>query len=408
MEVKHGYKQTEVGVIPDEWEVYRLEQLSEFVTSGSRGWAKYYCDSGPIFVRSQNIRDGCLDLTERQCVSPPAGSEVSRTRLNQGDLLITVTGNSVGNVAWVGENLGEAYISQHVGLVRLSRPSLAEYTCRFLSPGSPGNWQILASQAGQSKPGLNLKDLGDFRVVLPPLPEQRAITTALSDIDALLGGLDQLITKKRDLKQGVMQQLLTGQTRLPGFYGSWSIKKIGSIGQFEDGDATTGGELGYIEIGDVDVVRKTYNVSQKEKLSVRGAIRVPSGTLLISTVRPTRGAITITKDDIHVSNAFCRLRISNKYLFYMVCQDRFLAHLGEHAIGGTYPTCRDETILDYKSMAPDDPAEQTAIAVVLADMDIELSVLEARRDKIRVLKQAMMQELLTGKTRLLPAGVAHA
>src|SRR5262245_59184057 len=105
MELKPGYKQTEVGVIPEDREVLRLGQLSEFVTSGSRGWARHYSDRGPLFVRSQNIRGGRLDFTDRQCVIPPAGSEGSRTRLNRSDLLITITGNSVGNVAWVERDL---------------------------------------------------------------------------------------------------------------------------------------------------------------------------------------------------------------------------------------------------------------------------------------------------------------
>ena len=193
MVVRPGYKQTDVGVIPDEWAVVSLGNLSEFVTSGSRGWATYYSDRGALFVRSQNVRDGRLDLADCQFVNPPQGAEGNRTRLNRSDLLITITGNSVGNVALVQQELGEAYISQHVGLVRLSEPSSGQYVCLFLSPGSPGNKQIWASQSGQSKPGLSLGNLQDFWVALPPPPEQRAIAEALSDVDALLGALDRLI-----------------------------------------------------------------------------------------------------------------------------------------------------------------------------------------------------------------------
>jgi len=100
-------------------------------------------------------------------------------------------------------------------LVRLSEPAMGAYTCRFLSPNSPGNKQIAGSQSGQSKPGLNLQNLRDFLVALPPTSaEQRAIATALSDVDALLAALNRLIAKQRDLKQAAMQQLLTGRTRL--------------------------------------------------------------------------------------------------------------------------------------------------------------------------------------------------
>ena len=126
-----GYKQTEVGVIPADWEIVNLRRLSDFITSGSRGWARYYADRGALFVRSQNIRDGRLDFLDRQFVNPPAGSEGDRTRLKFSDFLITITGNSVGNVALVEQELGEAYISQHVGLVRLSDPSRGAYIFRF-------------------------------------------------------------------------------------------------------------------------------------------------------------------------------------------------------------------------------------------------------------------------------------
>ena len=233
MELRAGYKQTEMGVIPEDWGVLPLSDLSDFITSGSRGWAAYYADRGALFVRSQNVRDGRLDFADRQFVNAPLGAEGNRTRLKQGDLLITITGNSVGNVALVDEELGEAYISQHVGLVRLSSPLQGSYICRFLAPGSAGNEQIFASQSGQSKPGLSLKNLQDFLVALPPIAEQRAIATALSDVDALLAKIDLLITKKRDLKQAAMQQLLTGQTRLPGFSGEWEVKRLGDLLSYE-------------------------------------------------------------------------------------------------------------------------------------------------------------------------------
>lgn len=105
MAVMPEYKQTEMGMIPKRWDIARLASLSQFITSGSRGWARYYSDVGALFVRSQNVRGGKLDLTDSQFVNPPRGSEGSRTRVSCGDLLITITGNSVGNVALVEYDL---------------------------------------------------------------------------------------------------------------------------------------------------------------------------------------------------------------------------------------------------------------------------------------------------------------
>ena len=250
-------------------------------------------------------------------------------------------------------------------------------------------------------PKINRTEMADYLLAVPPQLEQRAIATALSDVDGLLFAMDRLITKKREFKLAAMQQLLTGQIRLPGFHGEWALKKLGGLCDYVDGIKTLGGDSGYLEIGDVNVETKSYDVSQKEKLSVRGAVKVPAGTVLISTVRPTRGAIVITKSSLYVSSAFCRICPGNGLLFQLVCQPKFLAYLGENSIGGTYPTCRDETILGYESLLPNDPAEQAAIATILSDMDAELSMLIARRDKTRDLKQAMMQDLLTGRIRLV-------
>lgn len=196
-----GYKQTEVGMIPEDWFAYSLGQLSNFVTSGSRGWAKFYSNQGALFVRSQNVRNGKLDLEDSQFVTPKLGAEGDRTRLKLYDLLITITGNSVGNVALVKQDLGDAYISQHVGLVRLKNIEIANYVCMFLSPHSIGNFQILASQSGQSKPGLTLKDLNEFLIVIPTSQEEQvAIANALSDVDALLSELEKLIAKNKPSK----------------------------------------------------------------------------------------------------------------------------------------------------------------------------------------------------------------
>ncbi len=392
MELKFGYKQTEVGVIPEEWEVKPLGQLSEFVTSGSRGWAKHYSDSGPLFVRSQNIRDGRLDFTDRQCVIPPSGSEGSRTRLNCNDLLITITGNSVGNVAWVERDLGEAYISQHVGLVRLLNPSFAEYACLFLSSGSPGNRQILASQTGQSKPGLNLKNLGDFLVVLPSSPEQHVIAKALSDVDALLGTLDRLIAKKRDLKQATMQQLLTGLTRLPGFSGKWEVKQLGDVVKIEKGELITENDA---ISGAIPVIAG----GKKPAYSHNRANRFGK-TVTISGSGASAGYVSFFESPIFASDCSTiseRADYSIEFIY-------FLLHMRQGAIyraqtGGAQPHIHPNDLRPMSIRVPK-VDEQTAIAAVLSDMDSEIAALEQRLAKTRNLKQGMMQELLTGRIRL--------
>lgn len=402
MEVRPGYKQTEVGVIPEDWTAESLGELSEFITSGSRGWAAFYSDQGALFVRSQNVRAGRLDFDDTQFVNPPKGAEGNRTRVRRNDLLITITGNSVGNVALVDCDFDEAYISQHVGLVRLSEVSLGSYVSRFLSPGSPGNNQIWASQSGQSKPGLTLRNLQDFLVALPPTQvEQRAIATALSDMDALLDSLERLIAKKRNLKQAAMQQLLTGQTRLPGFHGEWEVKRLEEVAEIIMGQSPSssnynarGDGLPLIQ-GNADVAnRKTVARIFTTQITKRGR----AGDILMS-VRAPVGEVSRATFDLCLGRGVCAIRYPNDFLYYSLI---FLEPMwAKHSKGSTFESVSSTDVRAVELQLPSDLAEQTAIATVLSDMDAELAALEQRLVKTRALKQGMMQELLTGRTRLV-------
>ena len=412
MEVKPGYKQTEVGVIPEEWEVERLGVLSKFVTSGSRGWAQFYSESGALFIRSQNVRDGRLSFEDVRYVSPPTGAEGNRTKVRLNDLLITITGNSVGNVALVEQTFDEAYISQHVGLVRLNEPTSGAYVCRYLSPSSPGNPQIAGSQSGQSKPGLNLQNLKDFLIAVPPTQKElHAIAGALSDVDGLLGGLDRLIAKKRDLKQAAMHQLLTGQNRLPGFHGEWAVKRLGQLAEMGSGgtppssiSAYYDGDIPWASISDMTkggkVIRSTDRNLTREGFRNCAAQMFPAGTVLYA-MYASLGECSIAGIPLCSSQAILGIRpedeLNGEFLYYFLTSLKAkVKALGQQ---GTQANLNKGMVQDFRLSLPLVP-EQTAIAEVLTEMDAELAGLEQRREKTRALKQAMMQELLTGKIRL--------
>lgn len=344
-------------------------------------------------MRSQNVRDGLLDFADRQFVNPPTGSEGSRTRLLQGDLLITITGNSVGNVAWVDRDLGDAYISQHVGLVRLTDPSYAEYVVRFLSPGSPGNGQIWASQSGQSKPGLNLQNLKDFLVARPPPDEQRAIAAALSDVDALIAALDRLIAKKRDLKQAAMQQLLTGQARLPGFEGKWETKRLSAACFMKSGESITGASI------DSSSGYPCYGGNGLRGFTTRWTL---DGTYaLVGRQGALCGNVVVAEGKFFASeHAVVVSACSNVDVRWLAAVLQRM-NLNQYSESSAQPGLSVSKLLMLEVLVPPTRDEQTAIATVLSDMDAEITALEARRDKTRLLKQGMMQELLTGRTRLV-------
>jgi len=416
MELKSGYKQSEVGIIPEDWEVEPLGGMADFITSGSRGWAQFYSESGALFIRSQNVRDGRLSFADIQYVSPPSGAEGNRTKVKSSDLLITVTGNSVGNVALVEQAYDEAYISQHVGLVRLKEPTSGAYICRYLSPGSPGNKQIASSQSGQSKPGLNLQNLKDFFIALPPTPcEQRAIATALSDVDGLLDGLDRLIAKKHDLKQAAMQQLLTGQTRLPGFRGEWEVKNLKKIVEtpvtdgphltpqfFNDGIpflSVNNLVANKIDLGDLRFIsQQDHEVFSRKCKPQKGDI------LLGKAASVGKVAIVELTSEFNIWSPIALIRVSGshcaRFIYYQLQSADLISQITLLTNSSSQGNIGMGDIERLTLKLPSHP-EQSAIASVLTEMDAEITALVQRRDKTRALKQAMMQELLTGRTRLV-------
>ena len=386
-----SYRSTEFGHIPKDWEIVRLGQLAKFITSGSRGWAKYYSDTGAVFVRSQNVRSGCLDFTDQQYVTPPVSGEGTRTRICIGDILITITGNSVGNIASVNSEIGEAYISQHVGLVRLETPSQARFVTIFLAPGSIGNPQISGSQSGQSKPGLNLRNLEYLAIALPPLDEQLAIAEALSDADALIESLEQLIAKKRHIKQGAMQELLIGKTRLPGFSEEWETQPLEYIAPLQRGFDLPNSKL---RQGHYPVVYSNGVLNHHAVFQVKGpgVVTGRSGTI---------GAVTFVEQHFwpHNTSLWVTTFKGNdpKFVFYLYTR----IGLERFATGSGVPTLNRNDVHAFKVKTPALKAEQTAIATILSDMDTEIAALESKLAKSRQIKQGMMHNLLTGRIRLV-------
>ena len=263
------------------------------------------------------------------------------------------------------------------------------------------------------------------RLVAIPLrtSEQRAIAAALRDVDALLEGVDRLVAKKRDLKQAAMQQLLTGKTRLPGFYGKWEEKQLGEIGHFLKGsgvkrdDAQTG-TLACVRYGEIytthhDQIRSFCSWISSEVAAT--ATRLEYGDLLFAGSGETKGEIGkcvafATETEAYAGGDIVILRprtvdpLFFGYALNMPAATRQKSSLGQ----GDAVVHISAAALAQVSVEVPSLEEQTAIATVLSDMDAEIAALEARRDKTRILKQAIMQELLTGKTRLVQPEVAHA
>lgn len=262
-------------------------------------------------------------------------------------------------------------------------------------------------------PGVNRNDLHKIEVMVPPIEEQRAIATVLSDVDDLIAALDKLIAKKRAIKQATMQQLLTGETRLPGFREEWSRIKIEDVAEIVSG-GTPSTQIAEYWNGTIpwctptDITRTegkflfgTERMISKSGLMASSARLLPIGTLLLCS-RATIGEVKLAAIPVATNQGFKSLvaksLANNEYLYYAISTMK--QRMIERAIGSTFLEISTKDLGMLEILLPP-LSEQEAIASVLSDVDAEIVALEARRDKTRVIKQGMMQQLLTGRIRLV-------
>jgi type I restriction enzyme S subunit len=184
----------DIECLPESWELIALGEVCNMVTSGSRGWAEFYATTGAGFIRAQNIRFGQLKLDDLACVNLPQNSEGSRTKVEMGDLLMVITGAGVTNPATLDQDIGEAYVSQHVGLMRPTRKELSDWLLLCLMSPSGGRNELTERAYGAGKPGLNLDNLRSLTVPLPPLAEQHRIVAKVDELMAICDQLEAQIT----------------------------------------------------------------------------------------------------------------------------------------------------------------------------------------------------------------------
>ncbi len=199
----------EMGAMrPRGWEQVAWSQVCDFVTSGSRGWAEYYATSGACFIRAQNIRFGTLLLDNLACVRPPKSAEGSRTQVRMGDLLVVITGAGVTNPALLDRDLGEAYISQHVALVRPNDGQLSRWLLLCMMADEGGRAELVRCAYGSGKPGLNLDNIRTLRSPLPPLAEQRRIVAKVDELMALCDQLEESLNRADTVTSRLLDALL--------------------------------------------------------------------------------------------------------------------------------------------------------------------------------------------------------
>ncbi|MFI5165241.1 MAG: restriction endonuclease subunit S [Thermoanaerobaculales bacterium] len=390
MEVTPGYKQTEVGVTPSEWETSRLQDIVGRNSPIAYGVLKPgdYVYNGVPLLQIRDVIHGEINVDELHRISRQLDRQYSRTRLGGGELVVSLVG-TIGRVAIIPMTLAGANLHRNLARVHVSQKHDSTFVFYYLN-SDVAQAAIKLTTFGSTQALLNLADLRGLMIVVPPLPEQRAIAKALCDVDALLGGLDRLIAKKRDLKQAAMQQLLTGRTRLPDSHGKWEVKRLGDISRFLAGTYLAQDDYrdGEYEIqGAGSVMGRHATANFPEPVSVIGRVGtvgrprfMPKGCWVNSNAAAiAANAANSTPEFVHL-------------LLLTVDWSKATSVTAQ-------PFLVVPALIGMEFSVPPRP-EQATIATVLFDMDAELSALEARRNKTRNLKQAIMQELLTGRTRL--------
>ena len=408
--ILNGYKQTEIGVIPEDWQVSTMESLTSLMTNGFVGTIKSeYVPSGMgvLYLQGFNIKENGFDLTGVTYVSDAFHKKHLKSELKENDLLTIQTGD-IGVTSYLPKQFEGANCQALI----ISR-FYEKYDSRFWSYyfNSIGRKALKLIETGTTMKHINV---GDMKGVLVPVPtnktEQTRIAEALSDVDSMISSLEKLIAKKKAIKQGTMQELLTGKKRLPGFTGKWEkivLKEL--INEFivpmRDKPKDLNGPIPWCRIEDFNG-KYLYSSKSNQGVTIETINNMnlkvfPQNTLLVSC-SAYLGRCAIVKSELVTNQTFIGLvpgdNINVDFLFYVMNGEE--KNLNLLSSGTTISYLSREQFEEYKIYIPCEVSEQTAIASILSDMDNEIEALEQKLAKTRQIKQGMMQQLLTGKIRL--------
>ncbi len=423
--VKKGYKQTEIGEIPEDWEVKQLRaMLKQNPKYGINAAAVRLQGNLPVYIRITDISSDGYFNPENKVGVDSIFSEFYY--LEKGDIVFARTGASVGKSYLYKPSDGRlVYAGFLIKISPNDNVLLSTYLFQYVKTKSYWDWvQVMSMRSGQ--PGINGNEYGQLYLPVPKIEEQKAIAEALSDVDGLIESQEDLLAKKRNIKTATMQQLLTGKTRLARFRDEWkllSVAKHASLKARIGWQALTTNE--YLDTGDYYLVTGTdfkdgrvnwhtcHFVDEWRYIQDKN-IQLKNGDVLITkdgTIGKVGYVENMDRPATLNSGVFVIRSINNSFnplfLFYILNSRIFDEFLSKITAGSTITHLYQKDFVNFEFLAPD-TNEQTAIATILSDMDAEIEALEARLAKTKDIKQGMMQELLTGKTRLVSNKINEA
>lgn len=385
-----------------------IGELSELVTSGSRDWAQYYSVDGSIFVRMTNIRRGSivLNLQDLRYVSVPKSSRDGfRTKLEYGDILVSITAE-LGKIGLVLDDLNDAYINQHLALIRPFTYLSAHFISHYLTTPQAQKRLNRLNDSG-AKSGLNLSTLKSFKVYLPEKAEQKKIADFLTSVDTKISQLTRKHRLLKDYKKGVIQQIFSQQIRFKDDDGKnfpeWEASRLGLLGSFLGGgtpstenSAYWDGNIPWVSSSDIQD-DKLFKISVSRYIN-SNAVKdsatkvVPRNSLLIVS-RVGIGKFAVTRQDICTSQDFTNFTPHTADVVFMAYS---LAHNKNKLLSiGQGTTIKGFTISDLSLLKLVVPSlkEQQKIAQFLQSLDKKIDAINKQIEQTKLFKKGLLQQM---------------
>ena len=395
-----GYKHTELGVLPEDWEVVRLGDVCE-IRDGTHESPKP-TNEGKILITSKNLKGGKIDFLDSYHISLEDFEAINkRSKVEKYDILMSMIG-TVGEVAFV--DIEPNFAIKNVALFKMDGNEKFSKFLFFFFQSSIGKKRILSFLSGSTQKYITLDFLRNLKIPLPPLAEQEKIAEILSTWDTQIQNFETLITEKQALKKGLCQTLLTAKTRLKGFSEDWEVVRLGDVCEINPKSLELPDTFIYIDLESVSR-GKLCSVKYMKKTNApsRAKRTLQKHDILFQMVRPYQknNLYFNLEGDYVASTGYAQIRTkqSSGFVFQYIHSRAFVDRVIEKCTGSNYPAINATDLSQIEIPLPS-LAEQEKIAEILSEVDNGITLLEQKLESLKSQKKGIIQILLNGKVRV--------
>lgn len=425
MEVKHDFKKTEIGLIPNDWELMDIGEIFTFKNGLNK--AKEYFGLGTPIVNYMDVfKKRGLTLKDIKGKVTVSNNELKTYNVKKGDVFFTRTSETVDEIGITSVILEDPHKTVFSGFILRARPYrkiLDLDYCRYCFSSYETRKQITSKSSYTTRALTNGRLLSSVTIPIPTKNEQQGIAKCLSDLDDLITSLHNLIAKKRTIKQSAMQQLLTGNIRLTGYRDEWDTKHLSNIAWFQEGPGVRNYQFQNSGIklingtnilnGRIEVDTTNRYISEEEAfgryrhfLVDEGDIIIASSGISLDNLQEKVGIASADILPLCMNTSTIRFKsyerlVNRDYLFYILQSSQYTHQVAKQATGSAQLNYGPYHLRRIFIDIPSSIDEQLAISSILSDIDLEISSLESHLVKTKDIKLGLMQELLTGKTRFI-------